>query len=316
MDEEAQLRADLDAALRARSAADALPERIAAAEAEWRRLDAEVAAARRTAAAEREDVDRLSRLSPSRIRAQLFGSLDAELSREQAEAQAAEYALGVAEGRAREAASRLAGLRAQLADATAAVAPLAGLLRRREAWIARTDPGLTAELDRLTNERALADAERRQVEEAQAATAAASAALDAALDKLRAAGDWATWDMLGGGLFTDLMKYGRLDEADALIRAADQQLHRLAAELADVGIPSVGGLELDSLTSTLDVFFDNIFSDWSVRNRIGETTDRLVAVAGALPALAGQLQARADALRARAGTLELERERLLGPPRR
>ena len=44
---------------------------------------------------------------------------------------------------------------------------------------------------------------------------------------------------------------------------------RLARELADVGVRStVERLQVDGLTRTFDVWFDNIFTDWSVKSRI------------------------------------------------
>ncbi|MET9023898.1 hypothetical protein ABZV93_28380 [Actinopolymorpha sp. NPDC004070] len=53
-----------------------------------------------------------------------------------------------------------------------------------------------------------------------------------------------------------------------VLHRADVALGRFSRELADVGFAGVGGVEVDGLTRTFDVFFDNIFSDMAVRSRI------------------------------------------------
>lgn len=58
-----------------------------------------------------------------------------------------------------------------------------------------------------------------------------------------------------------MMKYDRLDQVAAVLRDVDVALDRFSRELSDVQLAAVRGVQVDGLTRTFDVFFDNIFSD-------------------------------------------------------
>lgn len=70
------------------------------------------------------------------------------------------------------------------------------------------------------------------------------------------------------------MKYGRTDEATAQLRRADEALSASSRELAGVRMAAVRGVEVGEMTRMFDVWFDNIFSDWAVRDRIRDAADR------------------------------------------
>ena len=46
---------------------------------------------------------------------------------------------------------------------------------------------------------------------------------------------WATFDLFGGGLISDLAKHGHLDSAQHNVALLQSQLRRFRTELADVG---------------------------------------------------------------------------------
>lgn len=70
------------------------------------------------------------------------------------------------------------------------------------------------------------------------------------------------------------MRYGRTDEATAQLRRADEALSASSRELAGVRMAAVRGVEVGEMTRMFDVWFDNIFSDWAVRDRIRDAADR------------------------------------------
>ncbi|RYB94936.1 hypothetical protein EUA93_11615 [Nocardioides oleivorans] len=229
-------------------------------------------------AGELEDVARLEQLSLTRILPTLRGRRDLDLDREKAEAQAAQYVAAEAEARREAAQADVDSLVAQLARSGDLAARRADLLVAREAEVA-ADPSrreTAAQLDSLATELGRHRARRTQLEEAISATHAAARTLDEAARHLGGADDWASVDtFLGGGLFTDMVKYHRIDDAAARMREADAALGHLATELADVGMSAVGGIEVTDLTTFFDVWFDNIFSDWAVRNRVREAAARV-----------------------------------------
>lgn len=54
------------------------------------------------------------------------------------------------------------------------------------------------------------------------------------LDDLSSAKDWSTWDLLGGGLVSDMMKYDRLDKVQNNIKELQHALRSFRTELADL----------------------------------------------------------------------------------
>jgi hypothetical protein len=78
------------------------------------------------------------------------------------------------------------------------------------------------------------------------------------------------------------------------MRAVDEALERLRRELADVhlGGAALGGVGVTDLTRTLDVWFDNFFSDLAVQSRLADADHRLDAIGEALVAVRRALQER------------------------
>ena len=115
----------------------------------------------------------------------------------------------------------------------------------------------------------------RELEEARSAGEDVRRRLDQVLASLGSAENWGTWDVIGGGLLTDMMKYSRLDEAQHSMEQMQSALRRYRRELADVAALHIGDFRPDGFTWTLDVLFDNIFFDWSVLEQISNSRDRV-----------------------------------------
>ena len=264
---------------------------------------------------ERHDVEKLESFSPTRIWAGLRGSRDADLAREQAEEQAAAYAVALAE-------SRLAQARSEHDAAAAMLAGLGDVAARRERALAAKEQLLTAsgaadgaELISIAGELGTLRSQQHEVREALAAAATAAARLADAGVMLGKARDWSTYDtFFDGGMLGDMMKYDRMDQASALMREADVAMRHLSTELADVGMAGVGGIEVTGLVQAFDVWFDNIFSDWSVRNRIAEAAERTGAAAAAVHRVRTGLTAREAELSGSVTRLAARREELLLSP--
>ncbi len=308
------MRGELDAALTAVADHSRLSARLGRAREAETSASRAVAAARAALADETADVAALESFSPTRIWAALRGSRDTDLDRERAEQQAAEYVVARAE-------AELAAAQAEVASAEAALAALGDVAARRQRALAAmedllraTDPEVGGQLQRLSGEVAAATAQRTEVAEAAGAAAEAARLLGVAQQSLGSAGGWATYDtFFGGGLMTDMMKYDRMDATQQALHQADGALRRLARELADVGLRStVDGLQVDGLTRTFDVWFDNIFSDWAVKSRISEAAERTDRAARLVHEVRVRLAEEERAVAATLARLTAERERLLG----
>ena len=95
------------------------------------------------------------------------------------------------------------------------------------------------------------------------------------LSNLDSAEGWGTWDLLGGGLISDLAKHSHLDEAQGNIERLQSQLRRFKTELADVRISADMQVNIDGFLRFADYFFDGLFADWAVLDKIGQSQERV-----------------------------------------
>ena len=268
--------------------------------------------AARLHAGEAADVAALESWSPTRIWAGLRGSRQSDLSREEAELQAAAYAVATAEQR------HLAAV-AQADQVAASIRALGDVegryveaLADKERLLVATETGPAGELVEIAERLGEMAAESKEIDEADAAGRDAYAQLDAAVDLLGDARSWSTWDTFGGGgLITDVMKYNRMDKASATLRKANVRLRRLRIELADVDLSGVPDVVVSDLLQTFDVWFDNIFSDWSVRSRIGEALAAATRARHDVQQVAGVLRGRREEVTSETERLTTRRAEIL-----
>ncbi len=269
----ARARVALDEATAARAEHRRLTSRLAALAPRLAQARAEHGRLAQAAAAEQADVDRLERMSPSRIWASMRGGLDEQRSKEEAEAQAAAYA-------AERARADLERLQAE-----------ADTLARDQESLARAEGAFTAALTEFSqavandpdagfDTRSLADDARRRLDDMQRRREAdeALAAGHHALDRLNearmvlgSADSWSAWDTWGGGdLISSMMKHHRLDGATDKLREASAALDVFTRELGDVHVelPGVSTPMVGELARGIDIWFDNFITDLMVRDRI------------------------------------------------
>ena len=95
--------------------------------------------------------------------------------------------------------------------------------------------------------------------------------LEQMLGFLRTARNWGRWDMGKGGRRTAHFKHSNIDRARERAYLAQQLLNRFERELRDVydHVERLNlNIELDSFSRFMDVFFDNLISDWVIQQKI------------------------------------------------
>ncbi len=114
-------------------------------------------------------------------------------------------------------------------------------------------------------------------------------------------------------MVSSMVKHDRIDSAAVRIASAQRALADFSRELADVGPAQriSADLGITPMTRTLDVWFDNIFTDLSVRSRIKESSADVSAALTSVRAAVQALTARAADLRTRGAELRRERDTLL-----
>ncbi|WP_027643437.1 hypothetical protein [Enterocloster clostridioformis] len=119
------------------------------------------------------------------------------------------------------------------------------------------------------------EARRREINEAVQAGERALKSLRAAEEKLSSARNWGIFDMLGGGLITDIIKHSKINDASSYLETAKTDLRRFQKELSD--IPDYEELRVDigSFLSFADFFFDGLLVDYMVQSGINGTRNKV-----------------------------------------
>lgn len=144
------------------------------------------------------------------------------------------------------------------------------LLKRIEEAIMHIDREKAAKLTEISERQAILRHNIKEVKEAVNAGDSVLRALNDMIDSLKSAEGWGTWDMLGGGTISTMVKHSKIDEAKDSASEVQSCLSSFNRELVDVSqISSVNlGISISSFETFADYFFDGLISDWMVQSKI------------------------------------------------
>lgn len=115
----------------------------------------------------------------------------------------------------------------------------------------------------------------KEVREAIYAGEKARSALMKMEDSLEDARGWGTWDMLGGGLISNMAKHSAIDKANDISHEFQHLLKAFEKELEDVNEFTDIEVNLSGFVTFADYFFDGFFVDWFVQSKINDSLDRV-----------------------------------------
>ena len=92
--------------------------------------------------------------------------------------------------------------------------------------------------------------------------------VDSIVNELSEAHDLAEWDTFMDSMLIDMQKHEHIHTAQDLIGDLRNELRRFKTELADVNIDGDIQIEMDEFSEFADWFFDNIFTDWDIKDKI------------------------------------------------
>jgi len=303
--ERARARAAEKAALGARQ--DALLRQIVDREATLRRLDEQLAR-------EEADVRALEGKSLSAMFATMLGRKEERLRAERADVLRATLARDAESAAIGELRADEKPLREALWALGDTAAELESARRAKEAdLVARGDAPARrlAEIDAAASD---ARAVSKELAEAVAAADTAIRALDEVGDSLDSAGNWGTFDLLGGGMIATWAKHSRIDDARGAAHRAQAALDRFARELADVRQGGARGpmvVEIGSFSKFADFFFDGLIADWIVQQRISESRANVASARRDVAEVRHRLAAQIVAIRTESESLARERAQVV-----
>lgn len=245
---------------------------------------------------EQEDVDRLEGKSLANFFYRFVGKQEEKLEKERREAYEAAIKYDAA-------ASELAAVKFDLQKYRAELSRLfdcderyAKLLAEKADAIKASDTPFAEKILKLEERISYLKSQIKEIEEAIHAGEEAGRIAEVILSELDSAKGWGTWDLLGGGFVSDLVKHSHLDQAQSQVEKLQIQLTRFRTELNDVAIEANMQVNIDGFLRFADYFFDGIFADWTVLNRIGESLDKVRDVKSQIGDMLDKLSKKKNAI--------------------
>lgn len=119
---------------------------------------------------------------------------------------------------------------------------------------------------------------KKEVDEARAVALEVLNLLDGVEKMLKSARGWGIYDILGGGFFASMIKHGKIDRAESLLRQVQSHLIRLQKELGDIDLSLVSSVQVSGFERFMDIAFDNVLSDWITQSRINDSLNEVMMV--------------------------------------
>lgn len=227
---------------------------------------------------EQRDVERFEGGSLASFFYNVIGRADEKLTQERQEAYEAAVKYDAA-------VRQLQSVEYDISAAQEALRPLGGSEARYEAALSAKAAAIKAaggedaqRLAQLQNKCAEAESMRKEADEAISAGNAALEMVRDVLAKLDSADSWGTFDVFSDGILADIMKHSKLDEAQDGIERLQVQLRRFKTELADVAVYANIQVNVDGFMRFADYFFDGLFADLMVLDRISSAQEQTANV--------------------------------------
>ena len=235
-------------------------------------FDEKVVKLRAEHSCEQADVEKLEGRSLANYFYQLFGKLDEKLSEERSEASAAKVKLDAAERELAAVDCEIDEIQTRLQELCGCEQVYAAALEAKRNAVKSSGTPTASQILDIEVKIALLEVHKNEVQQAISAGRSALGTADSVLSELEGADSWNTWDMLGGGgLIVHMAKHSHLDEAQEKVEQLQGKLRRFKTELADINIHADMQVSIDGFLRFADYFFDGLFTDWAVGDKIRES---------------------------------------------
>lgn len=118
-----------------------------------------------------------------------------------------------------------------------------------------------------------AEQNKKELQEAIDAGNCVLEGIEAVEESLEDAEGYGSWDIMGGGMMVDMMKHSSLDDAKEQVDYVQSLMRNFRTELADVKMDLDIQINTDGFARFADFFFDGLFADLSMQDRIHEAQE-------------------------------------------
>ncbi|MDF2845257.1 MAG: hypothetical protein K0R00_3683 [Herbinix sp.] len=244
---------------------------------------------------EQADVERLEGRSLTSFFYGVIGKMDEKLDKEREEAYAASVKYDVAACELNAVEEDIKRYKAELSALFECEQQYEQTLKDKMQAIKSLGTKESDDILRLEVHIAYLEGQRKEIQEALSAGQSALATVNSILSSLDSAEGWGTWDLLGGGFISDMAKHGHLDDAQQQVENLQVQLNRFKTELTDVKISADMQVSIDGFLYFADYFFDGLFADWAVLDRINQSQTQVQNTKGKIEQVISQLTSMLNA---------------------
>lgn len=232
-----------------------------------------IIAVSRQKALEKEDLDleKIGKTSITSLFYTLLGSREQQIEKERQEALAAKLKLDQCLYEIQNIQASINQLERERAEYSGCEKQYNELLRKKHDMLLEQHGQNAEKVIELENEILTCRSRQKEIDEAVSAGNDVTRCIVRVSENLNSAENWGTWDLLGGGLISDLAKHSRIDDARTAASQVSVLLSRFRSELADVKITSDIHIEIDGFTKFADFFFDGLIADWVVQSKIHDS---------------------------------------------
>ena len=255
-------------------------------------------------AKEQLDVERLEKNSLVNYFYQVVGKLDEKLTKERQEAYEAAVKYDAAYSELQAIEAELSGKEMEYGRVRRSDERYQEVLKEKLEAVKLSNVPEASEILRLEAQITSLEVQLKELEEAISAGRHADQTADLILESLSSAQSWGTFDLLGGGLIADMAKHSHLDEAQEKVERLQGALRRFKTELADVEIIADMQVSIDGFLRFADYFFDGLFADWSVMNKISEARGQVENVKKQIQTVLSKLNVACTSVKAKKNSAE------------
>lgn len=223
---------------------------------------------------EKNDVEKLKRVSLDTIKATLKGTKEERVMKENQEMLIAKQNYDQAVEEVKELEEEQRKYISELNQLGDPQATYEKLINEKAAFLLENSTAISKKVLEAYERETACNESLQEVNKAIGILEGVIACLQEALKKLDKAKGWGTVDLLGGGPISSLVKHRHMDEAKDNIEQAQIRFEDFQRELSHVKPVNEQIVESELLTSA-DILFDSIIFDWIVQDKIYNTGEEV-----------------------------------------